>query len=239
MIVTLLTFASAREAVGSGEIEIELAEGADLDALRARVASDYPEMTALWPRLAVAVDGRLVRDNVPLHDGQEVALLPPVSGGEPPRWALLDGPIVVDELVASVRSPRRGAIVIFLGSVRAQHDGRPVGRLTYDAYRPMALAALETICEEIAGNDDELAVAIHHRLGEVAAGTTSVAIVTASPHRDAAYRASRQALERLKREVPIWKREHYLDGEAVWREEEPLANQEPQLVSTAGHNRPR
>ena len=172
--------------------------------------------------MAIAVDGELVRGNASLRDGQEIALLPPVSGGEGPEVALVDGPIAVGELVHCVRSTTRGAVTLFLGTVRDHHAGRPVAYLSYAAYRTMALAALRKIAEELVEDGEDLAVAIHHRLGDVAAGEPSVAIVTASPHREAAYEASRTALERLKREAPIWKKEHYGDGEASWREEEAL-----------------
>lgn len=222
MKLIVLAFASARDAVGAAEIAVELADGTDLAALRELLTARHPELAALWPRLAVAIDGELVRGNPALRDGQEVALLPPVSGGEESEVALVDGPIAVEELVSCVRSPARGAITLFLGTVRDHHEGRPVAHLTYEAYRTMALAALRKIADELMAGGDNLAVAIHHRLGEVGAGEPSVAIVVASPHREATYVANRTALERLKREVPIWKKEHYSDGDETWREEESL-----------------
>jgi molybdopterin synthase catalytic subunit len=106
--------------------------------------------------------------------------------------------------------------------VRNQHAGRKVTQLTYSAYRAMARAALEAIAADLEAAHEGLRAAIVHRLGEVGVGEASVVIATASPHRAAAYEANRTALERLKTEVPIWKREHYAGGEAVWREEEPL-----------------
>jgi molybdopterin synthase catalytic subunit len=106
--------------------------------------------------------------------------------------------------------------------VRNHHGGRAVERLTYSAYRSMAEERLLTIVREIEAEEDDLALAIVHRLGEVPAGEASVAIAAASPHRAAAYEASRRALERLKKEVPIWKRERYAGGEEAWREEEKL-----------------
>lgn len=227
MKVRLLAFASVRETLGAAELDLELPEGGDIETLRQLLLERHPELATLWPRLAIAVDGELVRGNPTLAEGQEVALLPPVSGGVEGRVALVDGPLVVDDLVASVRSNRRGAIIVFLGNVRDHHRGRAVERLTYQAYRPMALAALERIVDELSDPEPDLKLAIHHRLGEVPAGETSVAIVAASPHRAAAYSASRTALERLKREVPIWKREHYEDGGKVWREEELLEASEP------------
>lgn len=227
MKVRVLGFASAGDALGAGEVEIELPEGSDLAALRRRLDRDHPALAALWPRLAVAVDGSLAAAGEPLHDGAEVALLPPVSGGaggEPrsPASGLIDGPLDPARAIAAVARPGRGAVLTFLGTVRDHHAGRAVERLTYTAYRPMAEAALGRIAGELEAAGGDLGVAIFHRLGEVPVGEASVVIVTASPHRAAAYDASRTALERLKAEVPIWKREHYAGGGAEWREEEPL-----------------
>lgn len=135
---------------------------------------------------------------------------------------LIDGPLDVAAVERQVADPACGAVLLFVGTVRNHHQGRPVSHLTYDAYRPMAASAIARISRELAAAHDRMRVAIVHRLGEVPAGEPSVVIAVASPHRAAAYDASRDALERLKREVPIWKREHYQNGEAVWREEEPL-----------------
>ena len=232
MNVRILAFASARDALGADELDFELPAESDLEALREGLIARHGELRELWPRLAIAIDGRLVHGNADLADGQEVALLPPVSGGQHQRAALVDGSLEVGAVTASVTSSSRGALVVFLGNVRDSHDGRGVERLSYSAYRPMASAALETIAGELSDESRDLEVAIHHRLGEVAAGETSVVIAAAAAHRDLAYTASREALERLKREVPIWKREHYADGESAWREEESLT--EPQYRGTEG-----
>jgi molybdopterin synthase catalytic subunit len=113
-------------------------------------------------------------------------------------------------------------VVVFLGTVRDNHAGKPVEKLTYSAYRAMALEGLRRIVEDLEAAAPGLRAAIVHRLGEVPVGEASVVIAVASPHRAAAYEASRTALERLKAEIPIWKREHYADGGVAWREEEPL-----------------
>ncbi|HVF61162.1 MAG TPA: molybdenum cofactor biosynthesis protein MoaE [Thermoanaerobaculia bacterium] len=233
MHIRLLAFASAGDALGAGELDLELPDGSRLADLRALLARDHPALAPLWPRLAVAIDGRLAAPDEALTDGAEVALLPPVSGGsggtgesgEAPASAaeLVDGPLDVDAVVRSVSGPDRGAVVVFLGTVRDRHDGRAVERLTYSAYRPMAEARLRAIAADLAAAAPSVRVAIAHRLGEVPVGEPSVVIAVASPHRAAAYEASRAALERLKTEVPIWKREHYADGEAAWREEEALS----------------
>lgn len=249
MRVRLLAFASAADALGAGETELELPEGADVGRLRSELERRHPEIGPLWSRLAVAVDGEIAGPGTALAEGVEVALLPPVSGGLPGgrpagasgaagavgvatvgeaperlRAALTEEPIDPTRVVAAVSSPARGAVLLFLGTVRDRErsGGRPVERLTYSAYRPMAEERLLRIVEEIEAAHDGLALAIVHRLGEVPAGEASVAIAAASRHRAAAYAASREALERLKREVPIWKREHYAGGGARWREEEVL-----------------
>ena len=224
MKIRLLAFASAGDALGATEMELELAEGSRVSDLRARLDEDHPKIVPLWPRLAVAVDGRIVSPGEVLRDGAEVALLPPVSGGnnEPWRAELVDGPIDSGRAVAAVSGPGRGAVVVFLGTVRDHHAGRPVEKLTYSAYRAMALEGLRRIVADLEAGQQDLRAAIVHRLGEVPVGEPSVVIAVASPHRAAAYKASRTALERLKAEIPIWKREHYADGGTAWREEEPL-----------------
>ncbi len=222
MKVSVVAFATASDLLGKEALEVTLPHGSRLSDLRQELTTRFPELEAVWPRLAVAVGGKLAPTDRDLEDGVEVALLPPVSGGAPPRADLLDGPIDVPEVERRVADPACGAVVLFSGTVRNHHQGRPVELLTYTAYRPMARSTLERIVAELEEGAD-VRVAIVHRLGDVPVGEASVVIAVASAHRQAAYEASRLALERLKREVPIWKREHYADGRAAWREEEPLA----------------
>ncbi len=238
--VRVLGFATAGEALGAGEIAVELPAGSRIADLRRRLDADYPGLAPLWSRLAVAVDGELVGAEAALADGCEVALLPPVSGGSggapdaadpgaaesdrgPGATGLADGPLDPARAIAAVAGPGRGAVVVFLGTVRNQHRGRRVTGLAYSAYRPMAAAALRRIVADLEAGAEGLRAAILHRIGEVPVGEPSVVIAVAAPHRAAAYEASRTALERLKAEAPIWKRERYADGGAAWREEEPLA----------------
>ena len=226
MRIRLLAFATAADTLGP-ERDLDLPPGATVADLRDRLLADFPPLVRLWPRLAVAIDGRLARPEEEIPDGAEVALLPPVSGGAPDRSeraraALVEGPIDVSAVSSSVAGPGRGAIVLFLGTVRNAHAGREVAALAYSAYRRMAEEKLAEIVADLEAQGTDLRAAIVHRLGDVPVGEPSVAIAVASPHRAAAYEASRTALERLKAEVPIWKRERYADGSEVWREEEPL-----------------
>src|SRR5688500_2134602 len=213
--------AHGRGRVGGAGRQRELPEGAPVRGLRARLAADHPALTELWARTAVAVNGELAAGDAAIPDGAEVALLPPVSGGRAPAVALVEEPLDPATVAAAVSGPDCGAVVLFVGTVRDHHHARAVERLTYTAYRAMAERRLGVIAEEL--QDAHAArLAIAHRLGDLVPGEASVVIAAAAPHREAAYRASRDCLERLKREVPIWKREHYDDGTARWREEEPL-----------------
>lgn len=228
MRVRLLTFASASDAVGESELELEVDGQPTVGELKAELERRYPALGALWHRLAVAIDGEIAADGALLEEGCEVALLPPVSGGSSDSLeritlvALVDGPIDLAAVVRTVERPDCGAVLVFAGNVRDHHAGRPVERITYHAYRPMAERRLRRIVAELEAAEPGLALAITHRLGPIAVGATSVVIAAASPHREVCYRANRIALERLKAEVPIWKQEHYRGGEAAWREEESL-----------------
>ncbi len=224
MRVRLLAFATARQALGSGELELDIEPGTTLAGLARQLQTEYPELEPIWPRLAVAVDGELSDARAVLQEGSEIALLPPVSGGtEDRRAALVEQAIDLPSLVQSASHPSCGAVLLFVGNVRDHHVERQVAQITYDAYRPMALARLETIVKELEDQAANLHIRVVHRLGEVPVGEASVAIAVASPHRATAYEVSRAVLERLKQEVPIWKLEHYADGQVLWREEEPLA----------------
>ena len=134
---------------------------------------------------------------------------------------LTEAPIDAAALLREMQSPAAGAVVLFLGTVRDSHAGRAVRGIHYSGYRSMAESSLADI-ERALALEHGANVRIVHRLGEIAVGEASVAIATAAPHRAAAYATNRSALERLKSEVPIWKRELYADGGEAWREEESL-----------------
>jgi len=136
---------------------------------------------------------------------------------------LTRAPLDVKAVAAEVAAAGRGAAVLFVGSVRDRHAGRAVLAIDYTAYEAMAERTLATIERELAAAADGLAVRIVHRLGALAAGEASIVIAAAAPRRDAAFDAARRALERVKREAPIWKLERYADGSSAWREEEPLS----------------
>jgi molybdopterin synthase catalytic subunit len=225
MKITVLAFATASQVLGGRELDLELPEGSRLADLHRVLVEEYPDLSPLWPRMAIAVNGVLAQPDSPIPPNAEVALLPPVSGGSSPRTPrarIVDGPIDVGSVLSEVSATSCGAVVTFIGTVRDHHRGLQVAKIFYDAYRPMALATLQSIADDLDERSPEIRTRIVHRLGEVPAGETSIVIAVASPHRGAAYKASREALERIKREVPIWKEEHYADGSKKWREEEVL-----------------
>ncbi|MCP4201947.1 MAG: molybdenum cofactor biosynthesis protein MoaE [bacterium] len=219
MKVRVLAFATAADALGSRELELDVEEGTTVGKLLARLEVEAPGLGPLRDRLAVAVNGELAPPETTLTDSAEVALLPPVSGGDTTPVRLVSRPIDASEV--SIPDPTCGAEVLFLGRVRNHSRGRGVTKITYQGYRAMAEARLLAICRDLSREGTQLRIV--HRLGDVPVGELSVAIAARAPHRSEAFAACAQALERLKRETPIWKLEHYDDGSLAWREEEPLA----------------
>ena len=130
--------------------------------------------------------------------------------------AIVEGPIDVARLIALAEGPGIGALSVFLGTVRDLNDGRPVTGMEYEAYAGMARAELERLAREVCAEWPGVRLCVEHRVGALAVGDVSVAIVAAHAHRAPALDAARAVIERLKQRVPIWKREHYVDGERVW-----------------------
>ncbi len=220
MKIKILAFATAAEALGTRELELEVEPGTSVAMLLEQLEDRAAALAPIRDRLAVAVNGELATADTVLPERAEVALLPPVSGGDPtPAVQLVARPIEAGEL--ALGDPSCGAEVLFVGRVRDQSGGRGVTKIDYQGYETMAEARLEGICRDLSRSGVQ--VRIIHRLGEVPAGEISVAIAARAPHRREAFAACRETLERLKRETPIWKLEHYDDGSVAWREEEPLA----------------
>jgi molybdopterin converting factor subunit 1 len=209
--LTVLYFAAAREAAGVAREQLE-GTFATVADLRRALSERHPALARVLPRCRLAVNQEMASDAEAVPDGAEVAIIPPVSGGAP-RCRVVDRPIALEEAVAAVRATGRGAVVTFEGDVRAETQGRAVVRLEYEAYLPMAERTLRQLAEELE-REHGAAVAIVHRVGHLAPGEAAVVIACAAPHRTPAFRACEAAIERLKREAPIWKREVFADGSA-------------------------
>jgi MoaE-MoaD fusion protein len=189
-----------------------LPEGATVGQVVDEVRSRHPDLRPLLASVRWARNHAFVELDAIVHDGDELALLPPVSGGAP-RSELTGEPLDPVRVFGRVQSSRIGATVLFIGTVRNHSEGKPVSSITYEAYGPMAERQLEEIADGLSQPEQEVAVAISHRHGRLEIGDLAVVIAAAAPHRDAAFDACRAAIERIKRDVPIWKRETTDNGE--------------------------
>jgi MoaE-MoaD fusion protein len=210
MALEVLYFAGARDAAGRTRETLPEAP-ATVGALRRALEAAHPRLGRVLAQCRIAVDQEFASDDAPLRDGAEVAIVPPVSGGAGRLFAVVDRPLALAEVVDAVSGPGRGGVVTFTGAVRDETRGRRVIRLEYEAYRPMAERKLAEIGEAIA-REHEADVAVVHRVGVLLPGDAAVVIACAAPHRTAAFRACEACIERLKKDVPIWKREVYEDG---------------------------
>lgn len=214
MRVVVRLFGAVRESVGEKELSVELPEGARAEDLRARLAERHPVFADFGARLAVSVNLEISGPDTVLHDGDEVAFLPPVSGGGGLCW-LSETPLDAAEAERRVRGPGMGGLVTFVGAVRDNARGRRIRHLEYEAYPAMALREMEKISEEAGRRWPGVRVAIGHRSGHLEVGDAAVVICAAAPHRAEAFEACRFAIDTLKQRVPIWKREVATDG-AYW-----------------------
>jgi molybdopterin synthase catalytic subunit/molybdopterin converting factor small subunit len=217
MTVTVLLFAALRESKGTDRLDVELRPGETAHALFDRLFVDRPHPR--WPgALLFAVNREYVDRGHALQDGDEVAFVPPLGGGEGEdgRVSLHHERIPEAEVVARVAGPDKGGLCVFTGWVRDHHAGRAVTRLEYEAYEPMAVQEMSRICDAVALRWPGVDAAIAHRLGRLEIGDAAVVIACASAHRAAAFEACRFAIDTLKETVPIFKKEFYEDG-SVWK----------------------
>ncbi|MBI1750822.1 MAG: molybdenum cofactor biosynthesis protein MoaE [Acidobacteria bacterium] len=228
MRVRVLFFGRLKDITGCAEDWAELDDGCVVEDLFARYGRQFPALAAFRPSLVASVNEEFADWRAPLRAGDEVAFLPPVSGGtsrdfgtaiQDDIYEITRQPIRSAEIVAALKAPGDGAVVVFDGIVRNNSGGRETLHLEYEAYEPMALKKMREIGEEARKKFPIHRVAIVHRLGKLDIGETSVLIVVSSPHRAAAFDACRFAIDILKRTVPIWKKEFFRGG-AVWVEGE-------------------
>ena len=204
MQVTVKFFATYREVVGSKERKVRLGDRATLRDLLDAVYAGHPRLKAHEGTMLLAVNHEFREPSVELRDGDEVALMPPVSGGAGGFIRIQRNAIDVEAVVASVQREDAGAVVLFLGTVRSDPG---VKALDYEVYRPMALKKMAEIVEGARKRFGVLEMSIVHRLGRVPVGRPSVAIACSTPHRAEAFAAAAWAMDRAKEIVPIWKAE--------------------------------
>jgi len=213
MKISVRYFAVLRERTGLESEVVELPDGSSVGAAIDHIASQHDAVLALRASFRAAVNQTMVNDDHILADCDELALIPPVAGGQDlPRARVIDAPLSLDRVVGLVRSPRRGGLVTFTGQVRRQSHGRDVEHLEYEAYVEMAERVLDELCTELEAEFEDCRIAVEHRIGHLDVGEDAVVIAAAAPHRDEAFRACRAMIDRLKERVPIWKKEVSPDG---------------------------
>ena len=230
MRVKVLFFGMLRDIVGRAEEQIELEDGSRLQSVFERYAGEFPRLRELASSIVLACNHEFCDRSVTIHDGDEIAFLPPVSGGSGLYsheisdqaghfFALTREPIQTATIARELLRGEDGAIVNFEGVVRNNTKGRATMFLDYQCYEAMAVKTMAEIGREIARTLPIGRIAMVHRLGRMQIGETSVAVIVTAPHRKPAFEAALEGINRLKRLVPIWKKEYFADGE-VWVEGE-------------------
>jgi MoaE-MoaD fusion protein len=220
MKIKVLFFGLIRDLTGFDQEQIDLPEGESLDGLWRHYESRFPRLRELSRSLLAAVNEEVAERSWPLRDGDEVAFMPPVSGGAGGDFYRITHEVIpTEELARQLKSSEDGAVVTFEGVVRDHSHGRKTLYLEYEAYEPMAVHKMQEIGHEIKRKYAIDHVGMIHRVGRLDIGEASVAIIVTSPHRRAAFEACHYAIDRLKQIVPIWKKEYFEDG-AVWAEGE-------------------
>lgn len=227
MRVRVLFFGVVREIVGLGEDTVEVPDGARLDTILSSFTSRFPRLQQMAPSIVLALNQQFSPLSAPVSEGDEVALLPPVSGGSVSYthqildsetgnfFALTRDPINGAAIARHLLRGEDGAFVNFEGVARNNTKGRATVHLEYECYEPMAIKVMSEIGGEIARSFAIGRIAMVHRLGRIGIGETSVCVVVTAPHRKPAFDAALEGINRLKRTVPIWKKEFFVDGE-VW-----------------------
>lgn len=237
MRVKVLLFGQLKDIVGRAEESLELQPDARLAAVVSHYAERYPKFQGLSSSIACSINQEYAPGTATLKEGDEVGLLPPVSGGKPKveelrseHCAIVREPIDLKGMKEKLEHPEDGAAVFFDGVVRNNTRGRRTLYLDYEAYESMALSEMENLAQAVLERFKVRNVCLIHRLGRLQIGETSVLIGVTSAHRAAAFEACRWLIDTLKKTVPIWKKEYFEDG-AVWADGEPFPED---LTSTPG-----
>ena len=210
MHLSVRLFASAREAIGSASVQLDLPAPQTVGHLVQQLRADYPQLATL-PELLISVNYEYASTDTSLSEHDEVALIPPVSGGEP-FFEITASELTAEAVTELVRSPECGAVTVFLGTARRMSGGLEVSYLEYEAYPEMAIRKMRQIADEVRHRWDTDRLAIRHRVGRIELGEASVAIAVATEHRAEGFAACHYAIDRLKEIVPIWKKEVWVGG---------------------------
>ncbi len=206
-------FARLAELAGTRETRLETGEGLRVRDVLPALEQSWPALSGIQSSLRYAVNQEFVGEDHVLRDGDEVALIPPVSGGAPSILEITPEPLDAERLVKAVRHDEAGAVLVFYGVVRDHNLGRTVDHLEYDAYPEMATRVMAEIAEEARARWSLTDVAIQHRTGRLEIGEISLIVAVSSPHRRESFEAGQWIVDRFKEIVPIWKKEVFEGGE--------------------------
>lgn len=209
--------AVARELAGVRSATLAVAPPADRASLVAAIATAFPRLEAAMPKMRIAVDDAFADDAIALREGAIVDLLPPVAGGSHAVVASVsEEPLSLDAAYDAVVHPGAGGIALFVGVVRDHADGKPVARLDYEHHATLAVAEMRRVLETIVAERPGVRLAAMHRVGTLAVGDRAVVIAASAAHRAEAFAACREAIDRIKETVPIWKKEWGPDEQGRW-----------------------
>ncbi|CAM4192851.1 Molybdopterin synthase catalytic subunit 1 [Mycobacterium basiliense] len=214
--VNVLYFGLIREACSkTREEKVTIPQGSTVNDLITTLVDRYPTLAKHHRAVKIAINEAIAPTSTTLTEGDTIAFIPPVAGGGGRYCRLTEEPLSIDEVFAAVKSPKQGAVAIFVGIVRDHNEGHEVTHLFYEAYPEMVLRTLDSIIERCEATADGVRVAVAHRTGHLQIGDFAVVIAAAAPHRGEAFDACRMCIELLKQETPIWKKEFSSDG-AEW-----------------------
>ncbi len=221
MKIKVLLFAGLAEAIQKSQVEIDIPQQGSVKDLKEHLVKEYPELKPLLTTSFASINQEYSDDERSIEEGDEVAFLPPVSGGshddhEHKKFVITKDPLRCEDVIQQVIHPGAGAVLTFIGTVREFTHGKKTVYLEYESYEPMAIKTMGQIEREIIEKWPDARVAIHHRIGSLDLEEISVIIAVATPHRDESFKAGRYAIERLKQIVPIWKKEIWEDG-SEWK----------------------
>jgi molybdopterin synthase catalytic subunit len=211
-------YAAAKELAGCESSVFEFPEPeVPQEALRHAVGARHPSLRGFLRRMRLAVNGDFAEPDERVRDGDRIDILPPVAGGSPIMLCkIIEAPISLDAVREAVEHPGAGGLCMFHGVVRNHADGRAVSRLDYEAHETLAEKEMMRVLRGVAASHPDARLAAVHRVGSLAVGEVAVCVAASAPHRDEAFSACREAIDRIKETVPLWKKEWERDGDAHW-----------------------
>ncbi len=222
MKVNISLFAGLHDLVGKRNLTLELTDGATVDQLRSKLGELYPVVVPYLATLVCAVDDEYVPVDQALKDGDDVALIPPVSGGSDALFLVTSETLDAQQLTDAVRVDESGAVTLFHGVARNHSDGRAVQALEYEAHASLAEKKLREVADEVSRKFDITGIGVHHRTGRLEIGETSLLVAVSAAHRREAFEACHYTVDRIKEVVPIWKKEIWEDGGGEWVKGHPV-----------------